>query len=181
MGKGTAYPHIVRLLNKHYKGGRVLELGAGAAQYKSYFDHHIGIDLPNNRFSDWKDIDVYADAAKLPFAPKTFDFVFVVGALYMMNDPRAVLQEAWTILKPKGTLLVFDYMEHIQVKAVFNNLARGKRTNFALWNSYELRRLIAHSAFSEIRQLRAHSIFYDVARLLAGRKPRWLIMKAHKQ
>lgn len=181
MGKGTAYPHIEKILRKHSTNGRVLELGAGAGQYRHIFKIHIGIDLPNNPYSRKGDLQVFCDASNLPFRSESFELVFVVAALYMMKDPTAALQEAWTILKPNGVLLIFDYTEDIQVQAIYNNLKKGKRPRFGLWNFPELHRLVYHAAFTDIKQLRSRSLLYTVFRGILGKRQRWLILKARKK
>jgi SAM-dependent methyltransferase len=50
----------------------------------------------------------HADAEQLPFADQTFDAVFMHAVLQHLDDPAAVLGEAWRVLKPGGVIGVAD-------------------------------------------------------------------------
>ncbi len=49
---------------------------------------------------------VKGDAADLPFAAESFDAVSCFAALYLMDDPRAVLAECARVLRPGGRLAI---------------------------------------------------------------------------
>jgi SAM-dependent methyltransferase len=49
-----------------------------------------------------------ADILQLPFAPDTFDHVFVCFVLEHLTNPHAVLTQLKTVLKPGGTITVIE-------------------------------------------------------------------------
>jgi len=51
-------------------------------------------------------IFAYCDAARLPFAPATFDFVATFAALHHFADPVSVLREAARVVRPGGFIAV---------------------------------------------------------------------------
>jgi SAM-dependent methyltransferase len=90
-------------------GARVLDAGAGEAQYAAYFrrQRYIGIDLGiGDAQWDYSQIDAIADLVRLPFQDCTFDAVINIVTLEHVTDPMRVLQELARVLKPDGNLLL---------------------------------------------------------------------------
>jgi SAM-dependent methyltransferase len=104
------------------RGSRVLEAGCGiGAQTLTLARQSPGADLvavdislasltaarravaglPNATF-------LRADIFTLPFAPATFDHVFVCFVLEHLRDPAEALFRLWHVLKPGGTITVIE-------------------------------------------------------------------------
>jgi len=104
----------------------VLDLGCGTglvaraiARHASFTGSVAGIDLSPHlvaaatRLADAEGISARAtfqsgDARKLPFADASFDAVVAHTLISHVNAPLAVLTEAGRVLKPGGTIAVFD-------------------------------------------------------------------------
>lgn len=48
----------------------------------------------------------YGDAARLPFADRSFDKAFGIHTIYFWPQPLAALREIWRVLKPGGALTI---------------------------------------------------------------------------
>jgi len=77
-------------------GGRVVGLDASAAML-----HQAVTDTSDERIEY-----VHGDAAALPFGDQTFDAVTCLAALYLMDDPYAVITELVRVLKPGGRIVL---------------------------------------------------------------------------
>lgn len=145
MGRGTRYPHVVSILKEYYMGGKVLEIGAGGAVYKDIFHDYIGTDLPTSPYSEKGDLDIYCDAQYLPFKEDTFEFAFVVAALYQIRDIELVLCEIKRVLQPGSHFLAFDYNKKITKRL---KATEGGGNNFDhVWSPWELKRIIRKAGF----------------------------------
>jgi SAM-dependent methyltransferase len=77
-------------------------IGSGAERlYGSEFDL-IGLDIYASEHTN-----LIADAHKLPFAPDSFDGVWIQAVLEHVLEPRRVVAEIWRVLKP-GRLVFAD-------------------------------------------------------------------------
>lgn len=95
-------------------GSRVLDAGAGEAQYAAAFHHHryVAADLGiGDRDWSYAALDVIADLASLPFASDTFDGCLNIVTLEHVVAPSAVLGEIARILRPGGRLLLITPLE----------------------------------------------------------------------
>jgi ubiquinone/menaquinone biosynthesis C-methylase UbiE len=131
MGKGTVYPFILDFLLKKVKAkAKVLETGCGAGLYRKPMSeagiHYVGTDIRNDHYQSPGDVDVYCSADNLPFSDESFDLVFNQGAIDYMPQPRRVLAEAWRVLKPGGSLLIFTY-EYRVLNEIHNNCMKSQR------------------------------------------------------
>jgi SAM-dependent methyltransferase len=96
------------------RGARVLDAGAGEAQYAGLFQHlsYTAVDLAVGD-PDWSytAIDAVADLASLPFPDATFDAAVNIVTLEHVREPARVLSELARVLKPGGRLLLVTPME----------------------------------------------------------------------
>lgn len=100
-----------RVLRAHTRpGSSTLEIGCGAAQYRSVVrGRYVGLDRRSDLYEGPGEPDVLADAGGLPFAAGTFDLVFYVGVFHLLVDPVLALREAIRVSRRDGRILIFDY------------------------------------------------------------------------
>jgi len=183
MGRGTRYPHVEQLLRTHYRGGRTLEIGAGGAVYRDLFEDYVGIDLPMTSYAETGDLAVFCDSRALPFRSESFDFAFVVAALYQMREPDLVCQEVWRCLKDGGVFLVFDYTIPMKMEAIRKNLRQNINRQFHFWGPGELETVLRYSGFRQAVRIEENLKWTLLARLLPNfvdRHRSWLVVKADK-
>ena len=74
--------------------------------------------LPNVRL-------VQADIYDLPFEASTFDFVYSVGVLHHLPDPRRGLQAITVLVKPRGLVSIWVYSKERRVTNFLLELVRS--------------------------------------------------------
>lgn len=104
-------------------GGRVLDVATGSGGFVHFlleglraYTEILGVDIssrgeatfeeafrarPNVRFQRM-------DALNLEFKDSSFDLVSIANSLHHFDDPAAVLREMLRVLRPGGTLLLFE-------------------------------------------------------------------------
>jgi SAM-dependent methyltransferase len=90
-------------------GSRVLDAGAGEAQYRKRFGQHryVAVDLGIGDSSwDYARLDAVADLARLPFRSGSFDAALSVVTLEHVTDPCSVLREMARTIRDGGSLLL---------------------------------------------------------------------------
>lgn len=100
------------------KDFKVLDAGAGDAQYRSLFSH---VTYETADFTavnkEYGQIDHVCDLADLPMPDSTYDMVFSSQTLEHLPNPITVLREFHRVLKPGGQAWLsapFFYAEHEQ-------------------------------------------------------------------
>lgn len=96
--------------------GRFLEVGCGPGFVTEALRELrpgltvVGLDLDPALLGVAKDLfpAVRGDAARLPFADRTFDFVYARLVARHLPDPRSALSEMGRVLRPGGRLVVAD-------------------------------------------------------------------------
>jgi SAM-dependent methyltransferase len=87
--------------------GRMLDLGCGNKPYEKMFagrvSEHVGCDIVQ---SDKRRVDVICPATEIPLEDGTFDTVLCTQVIEHVADHRAVLAEAFRLLKGGGVLIV---------------------------------------------------------------------------
>jgi len=95
-------------------GMRVLDAGAGEAQYAPLFRHcqYVAVDLGVGDSSwDYSRLDAVADLSALPFADACFHAALNIVTLEHVPEPGRVLSELARVLAPQGRLLMVVPME----------------------------------------------------------------------
>jgi SAM-dependent methyltransferase len=87
--------------------GRLLDIGCGNKPYEKMFadriTEHVGCDVVQ---SSGNRVDYLCLATELPFPEASFDTVLITQVIEHVADHRAMLAEAFRVLKPNGVLIV---------------------------------------------------------------------------
>ncbi len=90
-------------------GTRVLDAGAGEAQYADHFAHcrYTGVDLAiGDQQWSYSGLDVIADLTCLPFQDRSFEAAMNIVVLEHVREPARALREIARVLEPGGQLLI---------------------------------------------------------------------------
>lgn len=85
--------------------GRVLDAGAGLLVHRALFSEASGGYVSLDAVKTHSDLDVAADAGKMPFEDAGFDTVLCSQVLEHVEEPDRVLEEIVRVLKPGGRLI----------------------------------------------------------------------------
>lgn len=104
-----------------FQGKDVLEAGCGKGRHSRLLERFrpkrlLSVDLSDavllaaHNTQDAPNIYcMRADLLDLPVADRVMDWVFCLGVLHHLEDPRAGLRELWRTLKPGGSLCLWVY------------------------------------------------------------------------
>ena len=95
--KGKRNIHDFRLF-ENWAQGLGLEIGCGMNRFS-----HTVLAIDRSKESE---ADIIIDANKLPFADRTFDFIFSSHCLKDFSEPLLVFKEWLRVIKPMGFLLL---------------------------------------------------------------------------
>lgn len=173
--------YIPKILKQNYSGGAVLEIAAGRTANRDLFETYVGTDLPNHPYPGEGRLDLFCDARDLPFVEESFDFIFIVGALFLIPNPAKVVSTVFKLLKKEGAFMVFDYGYKSQ-KMQYESICAetGQAPEFAFWNSAELREMLLAPGFATVKRIFPLGRIYHVGKKLLMNDHRWLIFKALK-
>ncbi len=140
--------YLKKYTEPHYL---IIDIGCGAAPYrKSTEARYIGLDITDRPYNESspRDIDIMANAMKMPFVNGLFDIVFSVSAFYHIPEPLVALREFLRVLKPGGRLILFDYNRRIQ-----KTLEKKENIKAHLWTQWGLRKLVSMAGFKDCELL----------------------------
>ncbi len=126
-------------------GARVLDAGAGEANYRDRFQaqRYCGLDLGvGDGTWDYSKLDVLGDLSLLPFRDGAFEATLNVVTLEHVREPARVLEELGRVLAPGGRILLIaphEWEEHQQPHDYFR------------YTRYGLRYLLERAGFQDIR------------------------------
>ena len=89
--------------------GLGLEIGVGSGRFAAPLGVPIGIDPSRKmlRYASNRGIrTIQAVAECLPFRNAAFDYVLAVTTICFVDDPARMLNEAWRVLRPRGTVCI---------------------------------------------------------------------------
>lgn len=100
---------VSRFARELPEGARLLDAGAGEAQYAHLFPHvrYTGVDLAiGDPAWDYRRLHAIADLERLPFADASFDAALHIVTLEHLARPAAALQELARVMRPGAALLL---------------------------------------------------------------------------
>ncbi len=92
------YAGASRALDGCPQGALVLDVGSGTRRLRA--------DVVNLDIDAFENVDVVANATRIPFLDETFDLVISEAVLEHVPDPRGVVSEMIRVLQPGGQLYV---------------------------------------------------------------------------
>lgn len=121
--QGVISPNIFHEPSAFLQHKRVLELGCGGmgATIAGFLGHGarevVGIDLSahniqalKKRFGNNTKVKFYiGDICNLPSGLGMFDIIYSGGVIHHVINPERAIQEAYRVLKPGGTIIVYVY------------------------------------------------------------------------
>jgi SAM-dependent methyltransferase len=87
-------------------GGRLLEVGCGAAPYRVFLEPLVRQYVASDYHQAANRVDVVCDGARLGFRSEVFDSVLCTQVLEHVRDPRRLLEEICRVLRPDGVVLL---------------------------------------------------------------------------
>jgi len=109
------------------KGAQLLDLGCGTGLFTSYYiragGRAVGLDISRGMLSKARDSCrqgeyIAGTAEVLPFRDSGFDVVSSMLAFSYIRDPRAMLAEAWRVLRPGGHIAICTLSRNLLTTAV---------------------------------------------------------------
>ncbi|MBN1546362.1 MAG: class I SAM-dependent methyltransferase [Syntrophaceae bacterium] len=149
-------PRLHRRIGRELRlAGRVLDLGCGACELVNFLaeNYHIrvtGVDISSESFperslsaGEQRVRCIRKDAEHLDFmANESVDAVVTKMAMHEMEHPRAILREAYRILRPGGKILIVDFPRNSLAQKIWNE-------NY--YSAAEIEKLLAEAKFYNIR------------------------------
>jgi len=107
------------------RGKMVLDIGCGMGRYSDVVSRWgatvVGVDLTSAVDAAQGNIGsrgnvnlAQADVFKLPFADKTFDYIFSLGVLHHTPDTKAAFNQLPRLLKPGGKIAIWVYSTNLR-------------------------------------------------------------------
>jgi ubiquinone/menaquinone biosynthesis C-methylase UbiE len=111
---------IEEKLLKEQSLGNAIEFGCGTGYFTKAIARnarhvvatdlsHKMLEIARNQLEEFKNITIQkADCAETSFPAESFDSVFMVNLIHVVDDPSQCLQESHRILRNGGSLIVVD-------------------------------------------------------------------------
>lgn len=158
--------------------GVMYDLGCGEAPYKEFFsqyvEKYVGVDWPGSRHRTEETIS--ADLNKeLAIDSEVADCVVAISVLEHLCEPQTMLNEAYRILRPGGSLVL---------QVPWQWWIHERPHDYFRYTPYGLEYMLTKAGFVEIESEPQSGFFsmwilkfnYFTGRLIRGRKPiRWIL------
>jgi SAM-dependent methyltransferase len=130
--------------------GELLDIGCGEKPYEAllrpYVSRYVGLDHPETQHAH-DAVDVWGTATDLPFPDRSFDTVVAFQVLEHVEDPAAMIREAFRVLRPGGVFILTTPFMH--------GVHEAPR-DFYRYTEYGLRHLLTTAGFVGV-EIRATS------------------------
>jgi SAM-dependent methyltransferase len=151
-----------------HAGHRVLEIGCGTGcdllQFARNGASAVGIDVTSNhlrlaqiRAGGGAKV-CYGSGCDIPFPDSSFDYVYSMGVIHHIDQPRRVVEEVFRVLRPGGKFNVFVYAKWSYVPPIlflrhglgWRNWIENSRdpVHIDLYTGKQLRKLFAPAQIS---------------------------------
>ena len=147
-------------------GDRVLDIGCGTGETISHLPPRVaavhGLDPSAHQLHTAAEKDeladarfVQADGHRLPYADESFDCIVSVGSILYWATPEDVLQEAFRVTKPGGSILVMGFHQRrfSPLNPVLNVQETINSTLFFCYDRDEATRLFQGAGWRDDRHL----------------------------
>jgi ubiquinone/menaquinone biosynthesis C-methylase UbiE len=176
------YRNLLEMTITH--GSRVLELGAGMGENTEpmlskncdlyLLDiSEISLIVAKRRWGTQIKV-VLANIEELPFSENFFDFVVGAGCL-SYGDPKKVDQEISRVLKPGGSLILVDSLNHnpIYILNRVRHLMSRNRSFSTILRIPKMKRIEGLAALFELNDVQFFGIYlwlHQLSKMIFGRK-----------
>lgn len=120
----------------------ILDLGCGRKPYQPFFlgrsALYLGVDVAHS-----ESVDILCDGEKLPFRDSCFSASLCLQVLEHIDNPMAVIDEIFRVLKPNGLLFLSTHG---------NWPVHGSPHDYWRWTSDGLEKLLANFCVHEIHK-----------------------------
>jgi ubiquinone/menaquinone biosynthesis C-methylase UbiE len=73
------------------------------------------------------------NAAAMPFAGESFDFIYCSAAFKNFSEPVEALDEMHRVLRPSGTAVVVDLRKDVSLDEIDTYVKQSRRSGFDAW------------------------------------------------
>jgi len=122
----------LRVLDAGCGGGRYCQVAAEAGANVVGADHTSAVEKASKLCGHLPNVKlVQADLKHLPFAERSFDFVFSIGVMHHDRDTKAVFDAVARMVKPGGRMAVWLYRRNTFWQEWLNAALRNRTTRMS--------------------------------------------------
>ena len=143
---------VKKLIPENKRG---LEIGVGTGRFALQLGIQEGCDVSKNMLAVARNRGIKirpADAEKLPYKDKTFDYAVFIVTLCFVKNPLKALKEAYRILKPGGMVIAGIIDKNSRLGRKYRKKKSVFYENAVFFSVRELKGLIKSAGF-EVTEL----------------------------